>query len=860
MTTVLFATEYDAAHVIVNILCKNPGEHLIFPIIVKYKPSKNVYFCMQTQKCRFSKRLDTVFICDQDSLNFSFYVTNALPIKSDDIVNSLNDEETENLYKELLLLQNPDNKNIEFRSLVFFYKTLMIKHLTNKYIMPTSPFWFLSTYGQTEGMLLLTMYYYLFEEQKSTIATTKNYVQCFSDKLGDMVFTYSSMSEFITITLKSNFRKQCVLFSKYAKQKNLRDREEFLYLDKQIDIFRNNVCLTNSFLVHYIYIAYSTALEKKKLITYSNLTSYNPALPIESQCQENMLILGNSLYSDLISVMKKYFNEESYFQNYVDIKRFSSDQLNVEEYLYKTRSEKNCVIAINSDQICKLVNKCNKHSEGFFSPLKPNLQGLLKILASKKTISMHGQSVSRREYIHKTFTHPIPLFRVQLLYKNVYCLGNEENWYKNMGFTETLQFLPDEYVSDEILTSSFWLQETNFLSEDVDKQFYATRHEIFNEYLPVTNYIGDLDLPLQDSVMITESDFFAMCRLMRNVFIKAWQEIFPEIDTESHPIFFFKSDCNNLDRYAESDLCLDAVHRPFCTCRKKIGLRISIPVPCGKAIIGSEPLKQISKIFNHLMCLNQDLIRILNSIIFPGECFDVGIYNTGRCIRVGYMYKVDQETKRYLYGRLKPIFIVPQKMKIDYKTFVQMQLDLNNILHHGTKSAKITEIVYNISDRACPKDFSFIDSRAKQIWHKKNITLESLCLKYLHLHGFSDTNSLSYDDLLVTFTRSIAWPQIMQKNIQHCESRIVSQFQHITFIKTDAKNVQIKKIQNGKLTDFNCLTRNHKGNRENVLVFLEFKVDGNRILIILWSTCFTTKCKSNTKQVHSSISLDNVNL
>ena len=103
MTITVFATEYDPAHVIVNILCKNPSEHLIFPIIVKYKPSKNVYFCMQTQKCKFSKRIETVFVCDAESLNFSYYIKNALPIKSEDIIHCLNTEETENLYKDFLL-------------------------------------------------------------------------------------------------------------------------------------------------------------------------------------------------------------------------------------------------------------------------------------------------------------------------------------------------------------------------------------------------------------------------------------------------------------------------------------------------------------------------------------------------------------------------------------------------------------------------------------------------------------------------------------------------------------------------------------------------------------------------------------
>ena len=861
MTITVFATEYDPAHVIVNILCKNPSEHLIFPIIVKYKPSKNVYFCMQTQKCKFSKRIETVFVCDAESLNFSYYVKNALPIKSEDIIHCLNTEETENLYKDFLLSHVPEgSENIEFKSLVFFCKTIIIKHLTNKYLLPTSPFWFLSTYGQTEGMLLLTMYYYLFEEQKSTIATTKNYVQCFTDKLGDMVFTYSSMSEFINITLKSNYRKKFVSFSEYAKQKNIRDRKEFLYLDKQIDIFRNSVHLTNSLRVHYIYIAYSTALEKNIFIKYSQLTSYEPTRSDTSQCQENMYILGNSLHSDLISIMKQYFNEDSYFQNYVEIKRMLNNKFQMQQYVYDINSNRNIMLVINSDQISKMVNKCNKHGEGYFTPIKLGLQGFLKILASNKSILIDGKPVTRRQYLHDQFSNPIPMFRVQMSYKNLYCFGSAESWYKNMGFDQVMQFLPNEYISDESLTSTFWLQDTTFLSDEIEKQFYVTRHEIFNEYLPVTNYIGDLDLPLQDSAIITESLFFSMCKLMRNVLINAWQKIFPFIDKDAYPIFFFKTTCSNPENPLNHNVCYNEVETAFCVCKKKIGLRIAIPIPQGTAIIGSEPLKQLSKIFNHLMCLNHDLMQILNSVIFPGECFDTGIYNTGRCLRLGFMYKVDEENNRFLYGRLKPIFIVPEKMKKNFQDFVSMQLDLNNILHHGTKDQTITEIIYSIFDKACPTEFSFIDSRTKQLYHRKQSSLETLCLKYLHVNGFSETSCLSRDDLLMTFTRSIAWPQMLKKNIQHCEARTATQFQHVTFLKIDHKNIQLKKLQNGKLSDFSCLTRNHKGNRENVLVYLEFKVDNNRILIILWSKCFTTKCKSNSKQVHSSVVLDSLNM
>lgn len=110
MTIVVFATEYDAANVIFSILCRSPSEHLIFPIIVKYKPSNNVSFCLQTQKCKNSKRIDTVFVCHAEKLNLSHYIQTASPIKAEDVANSLNDKETELLYVDMILSQTGKEK------------------------------------------------------------------------------------------------------------------------------------------------------------------------------------------------------------------------------------------------------------------------------------------------------------------------------------------------------------------------------------------------------------------------------------------------------------------------------------------------------------------------------------------------------------------------------------------------------------------------------------------------------------------------------------------------------------------------------------------------------------------------------
>lgn len=285
-------------------------------------------------------------------------------------------------------------------------------------------------------------------------------------------------------------------------------------------------------------------------------------------------------------------------------------------------------------------------------------------------------------------------------------------------------------------------------------------------------------------------------------------------------------------------------------------MRIIIPFPKDIIVIGGAPLKQISKILDHVICLDRELLCTLSRFGSPGECFDTGIYNNARCIRLPYMYKIDSDNGKTLCSKLFPIFIVPEAYKSDPRDFVRMQLDLNNLLHHSNVTNHTNNIVYAIVDKGCSIDNnSFMESRAKLMYAKKNFPLDQLINQYIRSID-NDYSSNLEDDNIVTFTRIVVWNMVKTSIEKHYSERVSLQFQNITFIKMDHNNVQIKKLTFGKLGNFQCLTRQHKGDRDNVHVFLEYKVDGNRIFATLWSRCFTTKCNSNSKQVHLSVALE----
>ncbi|AFK83907.1 B70 [miniopterid betaherpesvirus 1] len=952
MTTVVFATEYDAANIVIGILTRSPTEHHVYPLLIKYRPSRNIEFCLQTQKCNNSKRISTIFICDDTRLQLSQRLSETGSIPSSALSESLDEERTKSIYQHLLrpVTQPGINREItEFHHLAFFNKNAIIRYLNTTFLAPTSPSWFMSTFGSTEGMLLLSMSYYLLEEQYSTIQTTRDYVRCFCHNTGRPILAYVSMSEFSTVLQTSLFRLQMSRFATYAKSRNARDRAELEYVDNRIDTFRQRALLPDAACVHYIYLAYRTALCRDRILRYCDTVAYDPTRG-DDQCTDEPFQLGRLLSNDLISIMEKYFSSVAFFREYVEYEFVSSAEVGrCAGYRYDAQAESPVGFFGSAASLTNALRRLNDVTDGMFSPVDPSVSGALVVCASDRRppVVEHnstGAEVSvgvkndtrerpapatRREYLlHAREMNqisgppnggPFPMFRLELADgKHLFCILRGECWHKAMMLDNALRYVPEGYVSDEAVTDALWLGEDRTTTQNYVTQLYRTRHEIFNERLPVHNFIGDLDLRLRDGVPSpSRESFFNICRGIRRVILALWTTIFKDIDPDTHPVYFFKTACSVSATYANdpdgfpSDL--DITPAKFCNCTDKLGLRVISPFPRGTAAFGGTVMRTLAKILNHAMCLDEELVRILDTIAHPGDCFDTGIYNACRSIRMPLMYKVDREAGRLMYGRLLPIFIVPPGYRREAKTFVAQQLDIRNLMHHhppvhderSDDRLSIDRLLVKLRDKACPDPSSgFIDSRSAKVSRYPRTALTAIVILHLQARGRpareSDALSsraasaasawaseasdplgyeddaprirpldtadlcrvewgekISYsvpDDDMRWFVENVAWPPILHQITAHYDQRASVQFNdRLIFDVSNPNCIAVKRLVGGRVKDFRCLAKDHRNQQETVQVFLDLRGGHqNTLWVTLWSRCFTTKCNSNSKQVHAS--------
>lgn len=805
MTTVLFATEYDTANTVAGVLTDSSNGAHVYPLLVRHRPSPYVEFCLQTQKCRDSVRVAPVFVCEDARLGLSRYITAYEPIPVRALSASLREDRTRELYAPLFARESRRAANEaggrgchiaaggDLRTLALFHKNAVIRHLNLTFLTPTSPSWFMGVFGATEGMALLSMSYYLFERQYSTVQTTRDYVRCFCAHTGRPVVAYSTMHDFMRVLLSSPFRAKVAAFAAFAKRRNERDRRELEAVDAEIDRFRRKSRLVSAACVHYVYLAYRTALSKARLLRYCDAAAYDPDEADEDQCRKDPLCLSTHLSESLISVMETYFSPEKFFREYVeyDLLELSAggdggdgedgkDGPRLAGYRFATDAEDTVGFFGPVASLTRTLRRLNANTEGVFCPVEPTVAGALRVCASDRYAETAAREEEgeegegrtegkRRRPRYERLTRrdhllgagrtpppprgPYPMFRVELSEgRHIFCIVCREAWAASLfGAADPLRHVPGAYVSDEAVTDAFWLQEPHrCATQDYRLQLYHTRHEIFNEALPVYNFVGDLDLKLKEGrPPLTQRLFFDACRGLRRVILALWKNLFRDaVDERTHPVYFFKSACP-LDVATPAASSSSSPPFPyaagagyegvsffehgvpeahFCGCTQKLGLRVVAPFPAGTAALGGDTMRTLTRILNHAVCLDRELVDLLDAVSHPEDCFDAGIYRTGRSVRLPYMYKVDRDSGRLMHGRLNPVFVVPAGLRDDPRGFVAMQMELGNLLHHHpgrlaprgpaavAAAASPERLLVSIRDKACPDpDVSFIDRRSARV-------------------------------------------------------------------------------------------------------------------------------------------------
>lgn len=827
MKRVLFATEYDSANIIINVLCDIQCDYDIFPLLSTDASTTDYAFCLQTQSCGDSQRIAPVFYCRDITSAIATRLRQKKAIPLSMVSAALNIGRTEALYKKYLKRSGclPSTcQNSSFKQFIYFNKATIVKVLREMFYMPTSPAWFTSVYGMYEAMLILTMSYYLLENQLSTVQTTRHYVKCFTLDTGISLMSCFSMREFMKCLLNSKFNNRVPDFVTFAKQKNAWDARELDAVDRAIDKFRSGVYLTDTEQVHFIYLAYGMALNKTRFSEYTINTSF----PFK---QPSSFMLCDSLDTGLLHLMDKYFTADTYLAEYVKVKRFEFRRETL--FGYKRRLGKSTKTFHGSSAVVQAkLNKCNISMRSIFDPVQESITGLLRIASSTKTVMHADTTIHRLEALFPGGQGPLPVFRVDA-YKDanlqrVFVVIQDEKWFEGMELTAAIDGLPP-YVTDIQLTKQIWLPQKLQGTTDVHKQMYVSRHELFNDNLPVYNFVGDLDIKLNGS-KITEPWLFNFCTAFRLVIIQVFEKIFATvIDPLSYGVYFFKSSCDS---------------ETFCSCTEKLGLRVIAPFPKSTCIVGGNNLRVLCKILNHTMFLNGETFNLLRVITEEKDCLDDGIYHNGRSIRIPLMYKVD-ENLGILTRRLLPIVIVPPALRNEAQAFVKSHLDIHNLTHHGKPyEDELLMAVTKIEDVGAVNGTNFMDAKYRRLYNRVSYSVENIVANLTSLKLINDE---------VHMINKYVWPVLFNAIKTGYSMHIIGQFTNIAFDTLEWPCVQLFRMVNGCKRNFYCLSCDHQNARDNVNVFIDIRPDSKQsIWCTLWSRCFSRKCKSNAKQVHVS--------
>ncbi|QOE74418.1 primase subunit [Elephant endotheliotropic herpesvirus 3A] len=992
-----------------------------------------IAFCLQTQSCENSTRVSPVFYCRDRDLDFINRFNRNEVLSANTLGRCLDEARTLALYRRILseelpaasenaMLANNNNKSKKhpttnngegggadaphvgdssLRRLVYFNRDVIVKYLTENFTMPTSPAWFSSVYGPYEAVLILTMYYYLFERQYSTVQTTQHYAKCFTEETGRSLMSCYSMRDFMRLLHGSPFLRRVAKFSEYCRYKNDKDHRELVAIDESINAFRQNVCLTDAESVHFMYLAFGTALGKSKFAEYTIKTSYvcdrnnnnnggggrggrdrrlvggrdskkarkPPSLssPPPRAIKGSLYVkdleegryrcwnddgrdeeednstdrslhdncyLSHNLKKELLNIMEAYFTPGSYLSGYVKVHKHKSDHELFRGYGIDTRVGESVdgdddgghgkppqlplIFSGSSSDMSERVKRANRRFDGLFEQIEADgIGSVLNVLASSKKAIVpfsdhpellcshpyppshdnnnrgeetmtdatqhvsperHNSStldhnkhdnknkiaITRREVLFPGLEHPAPLYRTDcfqnMQVSRYFSVIGRENWVRGAQLDEVLRNTPD-YVSDEQLTECVWLPETRVSSGRLSEQLYRSRHEIFNDRLPVYNFVGDLDLDV--SRPVSREWLFGFCRNLRRIVVQTFSRLFSELDERTHPVYFFKSQC-------------EPEPGRFCSCAGKLGMRVITPFPRDTVVLGGKNVKALCEILNHVLFLDPDMFPLVNGTVTDKNCFDTGIYSHGRSIRMPLTCKIDEDLG-FLQGKLMPVFIVPEGLRGGgrHREFVRAHLDVANWLHHNNTHAApprpadadhhrhhhrrpttiptptpppasgLVSYILSVEDVGRQNESSFIDTRLNKLYKKEYVSLDGVLESFKARYGAAETAHLL--DLVV-------WPHFARTLRNNYSVDASNQFSNICFdVESFWPTVQIYKIQHGTRRNFFCIQHDHRNARDNVNFFLDVKAESSTaIWFTLWSRCFARKCKSNSKNVHVS--------
>ncbi|AQS79164.1 DNA replication protein [Ateline alphaherpesvirus 1] len=290
---------------------------------------------------------------------------------------------------------------------------------------------------------------------------------------------------------------------------------------------------------------------------------------------------------------------------------------------------------------------------------------------------------------------------------------------------------------------------------------------------------------------------------------------------------------------------------PLCTCERKIGLRVCLPVPRPYVISGSATMRGVAQVIQQAVLLERDFVETIGPHVRNFLLVDTGVYAHSHSLRLPYFAKVADGGRAA--GRLLPVFVFPPACP-DPAAFVAAHADPRNFHFHaprgpGGPEAGGLRVLHSLGGEY----ISFFERKATHnaLAHfgRRDTLAEVLARHGAALHA-RETVELLVTELL---ERVVA---CLESHFPEASGEYHAVSVQQAVVKSDWALLQLVPARGSPRQHLSCLRFRHsRGSRATARTFLALSVGGgNRLCVSLCQQCFATKCDSN--RLHTLFTID----
>lgn len=712
-----------------------------------------------------------------------------------------------NMLSILDILSVNDTRNIgnsTFTERVRWHLPKFSLFLRKLYRTAASPHWFLSTFGQDDVTFTLVAATYCFYNHLCTIETLQHLVSIFHVGHTQILTDITTLHDLGQVYSTCTSLPDVPTFSHYVQKKLNVDTCENVHIDNTINNIRGNLLLSNKDIVQFIYLAFHECFNRTTFEYFTTKTSPSEIHNYSSP------ILYQSLHSEFTTKMTSYYTRDNYITTHINSSIINIPRETINGYSFSTP-----MLKLWIGQASDLQHLMDNLREDFpFSGITSGLKELLHVAAlsdethnAKEAIFENNPicPVYRCEFNNKTYFAMISSDNIETFWSNEIVLPPEDLW---------------DRLSDEDLTKAIAYTFSLTPKKTVIEQLLLSRHEYINPHLPIYNIIFDFDLPLTKQG-ICFSDIHMLCCHIRQDILCILSVLLGFDLSADYPVYFFKSECDTTEP-SETTVT-------YCTCSKKLGLRIICPLPEGYIIVGNGPLIALARILNRTIRLNRELVTLFPGLKGNDRVFDTGIYSPGRCVRIPHTCKISENG---CFFRLLKLFVCHPGNKRDY---LKGAFNLRNLLYHGdlTNPHECLSAILDI----CDTNEDFLTSKTNQHLPHKVLTFQDL--------------ERQLTTPILTWAENTIWPLFCDQLLKYLPIKHSHEFENVSMSLSTSNIIHVKPRRG---SGFSCLTHQHRNRSQSVRLFITIgRVSTRTLSATLMSQCFANKCNNNKPVTHCSV-------